>query len=1443
MSAHCQSVGRIDEAIRYAEAMRSASSSSLPAETLTRLGGLYLLRGELRKGRDTLARWWRTDARNANVHRTTAAICLRHGDAAGAAAAYARLLALPPTPPGVEGEIAQHLIRLRMGGLYERLGRTDDAVKTYLEILEGVPGSGAEPPPGAGPVPFGAGISPGPLTPVPPGWTSPTQGATYEETRAKAIEGLVRVTTGTGRFEQLVRTLEARIARDTKRQQPYDDLARVLMQAGETDRMVKVLERARTKFPDAFDWRRDLARAYRQVGRYRDAITEYRAALQLVGGLEPQWQNEIVACHLKLGETDAVKKLVRSILTQGSFPMVTPHVTEVAELCAAEGKHALAAEVLTMLLKTPGVEPTLRLEIAAHLRRAGKTEAMVPHLRAFLDRSRGHLKGAPASSTLLVRTTTLGQVYRFANPAGLAALTRDLERVDATTPDDVTRLCDLAVLYRRGGRFADELRALVRVFDLTQDAAFSEGVLEACRLRGTPADARKFVAGALAKAKHGLYRKHIALAALDGVADLSPDDPLAKQLIAIVLQDKDAADARYRVDYFHRLRNARGRLFLAEFYWRHGRPADAIAQMRVVVENNPPTASVLLRLAWYLSVAGERDEARRLAAQAAERVLPAPEIPGADYDRQSRLASRTTQLVAVIERFRSRGFLTALRTEFEKRLQRHPDEPTRTYDLSIVCGAAGDHAASLALMRRLAARRPDETDHRISVVLILQRMGRHDEAIGELETLTSSVTPPDRMLYDQLAGAYARAGRREAELQLRERMAVLFREPHALADVARHYRDLGMNDRAVTVFKRYVRLRYGTGVFYGRAVAPVEEYAQFLRRSSRAAEAFGLVTRTLAASRLRGTTSDETLALRRELAACADALGRTDDLIRTLEGRLETMPNDVETLDFLAHLHEGAGHRGRVIAVRRRLAELQSADVNNLSRLALTLRQDGRRDEAVAVYRKLLVLDPQNRSAYLGPVAEMYHEQGDTTRAIETVETLLDARADAVDALHARLEAAADLYGRLGLADREEAVYRRMVATPGSDTAMAYFWLARRHLERDQVDEACRRVFEGLDAMPSLGRRDDLLDLVVSSRTLREETIVRFAERLTASPTVRADRELSVQFNARLYGRLAVMGRRDLAVTYELAAWRADRRNVSVARQAAWLLVKLGRPGEAVRLLEEARAVHPQNSDVQLELAGRYLASSRTAEADAILAELTRRAPGYQMHVAVGKLLADAGRWAESLGHFRAGRRLSPDAADAFDLEARALARLDRVDEAADVWDRKRARFGDEKTHLAAGDFFVSVGKRDRAEAAYASALRVNPNSIRATQALGETLFAKGEYDACIALYRRACDVFQEKYTRADFLERLQRVYRAAGTVDAAVAAQERALDAADATWSRLSMRLAAQLVKEGRPKAAARIYRRLAQLTRDATMRREAEKRLAALEKETTTPGKGEVD
>ncbi len=320
----------------------------------------------------------------------------------------------------------------------------------------------------------------------------------------------------------------------------------------------------------------------------------------------------------------------------------------------------------------------------------------------------------------------------------------------------------------------------------------------------------------------------------------------------------------------------------------------------------------------------------------------------------------------------------------------------------------------------------------------------------------------------------------------------------------------------------------------------------------------------------------------------------------------------------------------------------------------------------------------------------------------------------------------------------------------------------------------------------------------------------------------------------RLHQRFLEIGRPDLAVGYLVKSWRASRGGRALALMAAQELTLLGRSDEAETLLREALLYHPNDSVISLELARSHLSAGRTIEAERIFADLARRSPTFEDRLQIARLLVRSGHARKALPHLAAARNLRADHLGVARLESEARARLGQSREAVKIWEDMMVRSPSEEVCLEAGEFFVSVDDFARAEGAFRRLLEHNPNSIEGHRRLGEVLMKEGKHERCIELYRKACELFEEKQTRAGFERRLQRVYRETGLVEEVLSGSERSFLEADAEWSRASLVLGERLEKEGLSAEAARLYRRLASLARDATMREEARRRLKALEAKT---------
>jgi tetratricopeptide (TPR) repeat protein len=1436
LSKHCADMGDLDEAIRSCEELR-ASSRPVSPDTLIYMAELYLGAGRTADGRRTLKEWWSRDEQNPDVHRTAAETFLRYDDVEAGVESLGRLLALPSRLPDAEGVLEKHEIRLRMAELSERINRTDEAEKLFFTILDHPADvsrhAGAAPARtggwwraraslGGAAAPIGAGISPGPLSVPPP--PMPSQGPTYQELAEKSLEGLLRIHAERG-TEDLARAFEERIAREPGRGFWYRALARLYERTGDMTKMCAVLTRARTRFPQSADWAEYLASARRQQGKLEEALAEYRAARELAPERETRYLDGIIELSLTLKRPEEVWADVKRLLASGGESTST--LTGVAEKCAEMGFPDLAARTLDAAMKRPGpAASTHRLELVAYLRSAGKADEACANIKRYVEETRTRLgTGQLESATLSARRDLFKKLWIYTTPADRERLRRDLEQ-EASGKGDVTpALIDLAALLKKMGRAEDELATLERILKATSDAGFAERVLDAWRTCGKIdafGSARLFTERVLAS--RALYRGSLgsfALAALEGLPGLRADDRLAASLIELALKEDPSAQTRLRV---------------ADFYWSAGESDKAIAVLDEQARQDPPDVTVLLRLADYCEGMNRHDDAVEWARRAAEEVEVPADVPETD-DQESLYEMRSRQLGELVQRFAERGFAGVLPPRFNGLIDESPDDRLRYYDLAIAEEANGDRTRALEALERFEKLNPDDADASLAIAQVLQRQGREAEAVARLDRLVKSPVPPKKRqrFYEALANAYFRAGERDAELRLRERTALVTRRPDALGDVAREYRNLNRNDRALVTFKKYMRLKYGPatvyGALYGGDASPVQEYSQFLRQLGRHEEAARVCDRALVAARLRGHSGEALAALTDELAQDYQALGRLDELVRRYETKLAANPQDAATLDFLAELYAKSHRSGRETDARRRLAKLRPGDLNTLNRLAQSLREATLLDESIAAYRKMLELNPSGAAGYLRPIAEMYYEKGDTTKAVETAEMLLSERWVPAQSQDERLESAVSLFGLFGLRDREEEMYRRLFDRMKEDAPYVYVSYIQALLARDKVEEACAVGVRGLGRMTHEYKRAQILDALTSTRIRDAGRLVRIASCLERSDLVRSEPELRREIDLRLHRRLVDLGRPELAAGFALRAWRTGPEDRDSGAAAAEELESLGLMGEAADFLREVLFYHPRSAGITLELARLGRMTGGAGGDDPALATLVRRDPRFEIRLRVGQLLMQAGDVGRALPCFEDARRLAPDNPDVAAALAEACVLSGNAAQGEKLWDDVLAAHRTDSVASAAGDFFVALGDVERARKCFAEAVRLNPSAGALSTRLCDVLLEMREYAQCEALCRKAVEAFPERPIATDFERRLRRLDREMNRTEEASAEAERALSEADAGWTKLSLELGAKLEEEKRPGEAADVYRKVVEVSRDSAAREAAQARLKAIE------------
>ncbi len=281
-----------------------------------------------------------------------------------------------------------------------------------------------------------------------------------------------------------------------------------------------------------------------------------------------------------------------------------------------------------------------------------------------------------------------------------------------------------------------------------------------------------------------------------------------------------------------------------------------------------------------------------------------------------------------------------------------------------------------------------------------------------------------------------------------------------------------------------------------------------------------------------------------------------------------------EFLDAYSFLRAGTANErtGDYQGARRsylRGLELEPGNVDLLNALGWAFFQEGKSAEAIAVYEKVLALDPTHLKAH-NNVALALAELGQVDKA----------------ALHFRkslkLEPKAEIYSDLGFVlDRqgkyEEAVenYDKALALD-PNCASAHFNLAVSLLRRDELDESAAHYKEALRVKPNAATHNGL-GFVLSRQGKLDDAVVQFREAIRTDPSYMAS------YN-NLAGSLLKQGKLEEAESYYRTSL-TENPSASLHNNLGIVLMKLDRLDEAAEQFRKAVAMDPDHTTAHNNLA------------------------------------------------------------------------------------------------------------------------------------------------------------------------------------------------------------------------------------------------------------------
>ena len=324
------------------------------------------------------------------------------------------------------------------------------------------------------------------------------------------------------------------------------------------------------------------------------------------------------------------------------------------------------------------------------------------------------------------------------------------------------------------------------------------------------------------------------------------------------------------------------------------------------------------------------------------------------------------------------------------------------------------------------------------------------------------------------------------------------------------------------------------------------------------------------------------------------ALGRVDEAVELLDGRLAKAPDDPELLASRASLHLAFGERTEGESLLRRAVEADALHHRARLALAIVLEHDGRPDDAVALLEDLLKIDPGHAGALARIGAIRLNDPNAARPYLEEAVRLQPRRADYLLRLGV-------CYIRLGDLRRAEASLRRGLELQPDDrdilNNLSIVLTLQEHYAEAEV--VLRRI---LEAEPGFveARNNLALCLLYQGRAREAEAEVRHA--LALDPNLR-DARLTLS-------SILLETRRFAESTTVLSALATEEPdNPEIRARLGIALEAADDTSRALPLLRAAAPAYPQNLELMMALARAEEQAGDPESAQRLFASLAQTSP------------------------------------------------------------------------------------------------------------------------------------------------------------------------------------------------------------------------------------------
>ncbi|MGZ6095054.1 MAG: tetratricopeptide repeat protein, partial [Polyangiales bacterium] len=948
----------------------------------------------------------------------------------------------------------------------------------------------------------------------------------------------------------------------------------------------------------------------------------------------------------------------------------------------------------------------------------------------------------------------LGELHRAAAREAKGAgdaedYAKELESARRFVRDDADLCAEHANALRSLQRHAQAAEAARRAHELAPDRVDLSRLLgELCEAAGDHEGARAAFARVvqaqadrfdaqlgLGRALSRLGKMRDAIEPLGRAVALSPEDGTALELLGLAqLHEESYADAR---DTFGRLAKLR--------------PLDALP---------------LRRLAECQIALGD-DEAARTTLATLTRLVPTDRdalatLAGCE-ERLGRIEESVASFERLLEAEPERSAARRSLTLSYARLSRHDDVirsakivlKNKPDDVEVLFALASSYAATqrteetLETASTLVRVVPEHLAGLRLVAGAAVTLGREDLAMSTLERARVLPSAPPEVRTELEALVRARAERQEASNDLAAALAGYQRarglapdDPSLPLAIARCQHALGKAQEALETLRENLRTHTdhaGSWLLLGRlydeggyAREASEAYRKALARESSFEALAGLGF------------------------ACAE-IGLVDDAIDALSRASRERPSDVRVRTKLAALHDGSGRSGDAIQSLSDLRGLRELTVDENRRLGLLFAAAAKHEEAIEPLSKALAA-ARNDAALLEPLATAFEALGRDEEAAAMLARLVTVSASHPDAA-SRLGFA---QARLGRHTEAAAAFEvaRSRETPRASvlTALAaeYEVLGDDASRRSALEALVQLVPTDAPAQRALGfayeaanLRDRAIEALTRADVLSNSEDGALRRKLAELHLARASAEdlgLARTFAA---GDAALL----LSVARAFVAGARTREAVETAREVLRLspksldaallvgdvLTSDGDAAGAAKAYEHALQHRLDAVDALFGVARAYVTLGRPGDAVNMLQRAARLAPAHvEVHRLLATTLAGLGDKEAALTAYSDLVAIAPDA-DALLAEGRLAASLGRNEEARESLERAaELRGNDHDILLELADVRAKLGLGAESLEAAEELSRAAPTDARAMRRLGEAYAAVDRPDDAIDALERA---------------------------------------------------------------------------------------------------------